>query len=282
MEVFRKQGRGLGEDQKVQVLAHAYKQTIQRINGQKPGLKNLALNILLWITCAKRPLTISELQHALATKVGKSELDQGDLPHIGDMVSVCSGLVAVDEESRIIRLVHYTTQEYFERTQEHWFPNAESKITRICVTYLSFKVFESGFCQSDDEFEERLRSNQLYDYAAHNWGIHACKASTLCQEVIDFLESELKTEAASQALLAIKRFSQNSNYSQEVPRQVTGLHLVAYFGVYKAINTFIRPGQNLDLKDSYGQTPLSWAAEERARGGGEAAAGEQRRAGDQG
>jgi hypothetical protein len=33
------------------------------------------------------------------------------------MVSVCAGLVTIDEESNIIRLVHHTTQEYFERSQ---------------------------------------------------------------------------------------------------------------------------------------------------------------------
>lgn len=119
------------------------------------------MKILSWITCAERPLTTSELQHALATKVGKSELDQGDLPHIGDMISVCSGLVTVDEESRTIRLVHYTTQEYFERTQEHWFPNANLDITIVCVNYLSFRVFESGFCETDAEFEGRLGLNSL-------------------------------------------------------------------------------------------------------------------------
>src|SRR5436305_11259860 len=121
---------------------------------------------------------------------------------------------------------------------------------------------QSGFCQTDSEFEDRLRLNPLYDYAAHNWGIHAREALTLCQQVIGFLESELKTEAASQALLAIKRYSWHSEYSQEVPRQMTGLHLAAYFGVHEAANTLIRRGQSLDLKDGYGRTPLSWAAGE--------------------
>src|SRR2546421_11945908 len=69
---------------------------------------------------------------------------------------------------------------------------------------------QSGFCQTDSEFEDRLRLNPLYDYAAPNWGIHAREALTLCQQVIGFLESELKTEAASQALLAIKRYSWHS------------------------------------------------------------------------
>jgi hypothetical protein len=77
--------------------------------------------------------------------------------------------------------------------------------------------------------------------------------------VIGFLESKLKTEAASQILLAVKMYSGHSNYLQEVPRQMTGLHLAAYFGVYEVVNTLIRRGQSMDLKDSYGRTPLSWA-----------------------
>ena len=176
------------------------------------------------------------------------------------MVSVCAGLVTVDEDSNIIRLVHYTTQEYFERTQTVWFPNAESNITTTCVTYLSFSTFKSGFCQTDAEFEERLQLNQLYNYAAHNWGNHAHKALTLCQQVIGFLESELKTEAASQALLAIKRYLGHSRYSQEVPRQMTGPHLAAYFGLKEAMVTLLENGHDLNSKDSNGRTPLSWAA----------------------
>ena len=61
---------------------------------------------------------------------------------------MCAELVTVDEESDIVRLVHNTMQEYFEQTQNRWFPNAVVKVTTICVTYLSFSVFESGFCQT--------------------------------------------------------------------------------------------------------------------------------------
>src|SRR5277367_1223034 len=222
---------------------------MERINEQKPGFKDLAKRVLFWITCAKRPLTTSELQHALAVEVGEPKLDEENLPQIEDVVSVCAGLVTVDEESGIIRLVHYTTKEYFKRTRERWFPNAETDITKVCVAYLSFHAFESGFCQTDAEFEERLRLNQLYDYVAHNWGNHAREALTLCQQAVGFLESELKTEAASQALLAIKRYSWYSEYSQKVPGQMTGLHLAAFFGVHEATNTLIKHGQGLDLKD---------------------------------
>lgn len=144
----------------------AYEEAMERIEGQAADSRKLARQVLSWITCAKRPLTTSELQHALAVEVDKPELDEENLYQVEDMVSVCAGLVTVDEESDIIRLVHYTTQEYFEQTHKKWFPNIETDIATICATYLSFDKFESGFCQTDEQFEERLRSNPLYSYAS--------------------------------------------------------------------------------------------------------------------
>jgi hypothetical protein len=49
-------------------------------------------------------------------ELDETELDETNLPEIEDMISVCADLVTVDGESNIIRLVHYTTQEFFERT----------------------------------------------------------------------------------------------------------------------------------------------------------------------
>ena len=115
------------------------------------------------------------------------------------MVSVCARLVAVDRESNIIRLVHYTTQEYFKRTQKDWFPDAETNITRIWVTYLSFSIFESGFCRTDDQFKEQLQLNPLYNYTARNWGHHAYAALVEVEQlVINLLMSETKVSGCSQ------------------------------------------------------------------------------------
>jgi hypothetical protein len=249
-------------------LTQAYDQAMERIDGQMPGFRLLGRKILSWITCAKRPLTTLEIQHALAVKISDTELDKDNLREIEDIVSVCAGLVTIDKESNIIRLVHYTTQEYFERTQNQWFPSAEANITMICVTYLSFDVFERGFCQTDDEFEERLRSNQFFEYATRNWGHHARKASTLSPALIQAIESflmgEAKVNASSQGLLAIKHYSSHSNYSQEVPRRMTGLHLTAYFGVEGVLGLLLDTGKvDADSKDNFGWTPLSCAARNR-------------------
>jgi ankyrin repeat protein len=235
----------------------AYDDAMKRIHGQIKGHEELANQVLSWITCAKRQLTTIELRHALGVEVGGSELDEENLPEIEDMVSVCAGLVTIDEESGIIRLVHYTTQEYFERTQRQWFPDAQINITKICVSYLSFDEFESGVCQNNEEFEQRLQSNILYDYAAHNWGYHAREASNLCPVVIEFLQKQGQVEASYQVLMATKQWS---TYSQDIPKQMTGLHLGAYFGVDYALQ-FLLSSNSPDPKDSYRRTPLHLASE---------------------
>ena len=209
---------------------------MKRIQGQEAGFRELAQRVLSWITCARRPLTTLELRHALAVEVGDSELGEDNLQEIEEMVSACAGLVTIDEESEIIRLVHYTTQEYFERTQMVLFPDAQRNIAVTCVTYLLFDAFETSFCPTDDEFEARLQLNPLYHYAAQNWGHHARAASTEVEQlVLDFLESEAKVSSSCQAMAASKSYSGDSGYSQEVPRQMAGVHLAAYFGLKETI-----------------------------------------------
>jgi hypothetical protein len=236
-----------------------YEEAMKRINGQEEEFRDLAKQVLSWVTHTKRPLTIAELQHAVAVRDCAVELDKDFVPDIEDLTSVCAGLVTVDEQSDIIRWVHYTTQEYFKRTWNIWLPQAQVGIATTCITYLSFRTFESGFCSTDEEFGLRLQSNRLYDYAARNWGHHALIASTMEELILGFLNSEAKVEASSQAMLASKRHL--LNYSQNVPRHPTGLHLAVYFGLREAVIVLIERGCHLDSKDSYGRTPLSWAAE---------------------
>ena len=239
----------------------AYEDAMKRIEGQLADEKELAKQALAWITCAKRPLTTSELEQALAVEIGESQLDIENLCRVEDIVSICAGLVTIDEESKIIRLVHYTTQEYFERTQKRWFPNAETEITIICVTYLSFNEFESGICQNDEEFEKRLQLNKLYDYATHNWGHHAREALNSCQSVIEFLQKQAQVEASSQALMSFHRWSEDKGYSQAFPKQVTSLHLAAYFGALAVARLLLEQGADVTAAATNGSTPLSCAAE---------------------
>ena len=77
---------------------------------------------------------------------------------------------------------------------------------------------------------------------------------------MEFLESDSKVEASIQALMATQRYSSHANYSQEVPRYVTGSHLAAHLGLEEAIKELLIRGHELNLKDSDLRTPLSWTA----------------------
>lgn len=52
-------------------------------------------------------------------KPGILLIDKDNVPQVNDMISVYTGLVEVNKESRIIRLVHHTAQEYFKRNRSY-------------------------------------------------------------------------------------------------------------------------------------------------------------------
>ena len=118
---------------------------------------------------AGTPIPLTSSIGAEHSKITQSALDEENLPEIEDIISVCAGLVTVDQESNIIRLVHYTTQEYFERNQVTLFPNSQTDIAMTCVTYLSFNAFETGFCPTDEEFEARLQLNLAKSNNLGHW-----------------------------------------------------------------------------------------------------------------
>ncbi len=266
---FAKQRQGSSsEGSKVQILSRAYDYAMDRISGQSAGFRELAMRVLAWITCAKRPLRVAELQHALAVEIGEPEFDDENLPEAEIMISVCAGLVTIDDESSIIRLVHYTAQEYLERKQNIWFPDAEAEITLVCVAYLSFTTFESGFCHTHTESEARLQANPFYSYAACYWGHHAQKAPSTWRRISDFAMCKNLVEAASQILAHTETVKRSlavlghkyTWYGTPGQLQTTGLHLAAYFGLDRVVRILLEKGCDPEAEDTYRRTPLIWAA----------------------
>jgi ankyrin repeat protein len=244
--------RILPESDKQELLAHAYEQTMERIANHTQRRRELAMQALSWITFADGLLRKSELQHALAVESGKTALDQENVPRIEDIVSSCAGLVTVDEQSDIVRLVHYTAQEYLESTHCRWFPDAELAIVRTCISYLSLDVF-GDISLAPKTLEELHVSYPLYSYASENWGYHARRLQGVCQEVVAFLQDESKVAGACHGQLG--------RFDLFIP-PFTGLHLASYFGLHETMEILLETVLDADAEDYQSQTPLFYAVME--------------------
>ena len=231
-------------------LDNAYEQAMERIQGQVPEHQKLATQVLSWISCARRRLTLAELQHALGIEQNTSELDEDAIPNLGLIVSTCTGLVVVDTESDVVRLVHHTTQEYFQRTWQRWFPNAQIEITKACATYLSFEAFKTG---ATDRLEDNVPSNDFYAYAAVNWGYHAVHSLDGEILTLTLLEDTALVSACGNAI-----YTMDSTLG---PRRehIPALHLAAYFGLSKSASILLDKGADVDSWTFNRRTPLWFA-----------------------
>lgn len=241
---------------------------MDRIEHQATDQIELAKQTLAWIVCAKRQLTSQELQHALAVEPEESHFDEDNIPDLADIISVCAGLVTVDQESEVIRLVHHTTQDYFQRNHSKWFPDAQRSITIASVSYLLLDSFKEGFCATDEDFNVRISRFPLCLYAAKNWGFHAREAMSeesenpMGENLITKLFADApKLDFAIQILWSVQLDLNFIRVNTHPPRGVTGLHLASWFGMDYLALRLIQRGYPVDARDSKGRTPLLWAAQ---------------------
>jgi ankyrin repeat protein len=252
-------------------LDSAYDGAMERIKAQSSDDLELATKVLYWINCAMRPLTLKEVQIALAVRPGDTYLHEDGFVDEERLLSVCAGIVAIQNESNTIILVHYTAQEYFKEQGDKYFPQAQANITGICLTYLSFDTFGRGPCTSDGELHEKLKEHQFLEYAASYWGDHFSQdhEQTAKHLVIRFLHEGSRVSCCLQIIhkssiaqppgeqqLRHQRFKD----SQHELLDVHSLWLAAYFNLTDIIELVLKNGTDVSKKTGYGETALHAAA----------------------
>ena len=233
---------------------------LKRVKAQPPSERDLAYKVLMWIAHAKRPLKVDELLHGLAIQPGEFNFDEDNLPCEDFLVEYCLGLVQIEPDSSIIRLVHFTLQEYFERQSRSFFPNSHSEIAQACLTYLCLDAFSSASCPSDEEYEHRTETWPFLQYAAQYWGDHAREDLNEGYKnlAVELCSKSKNLDSATQAM-GVGNLSYQG-YSQRFRKSYTGLHVASSFGLKAVAEALLDRGADIEAKYENGETALCMAS----------------------
>jgi len=243
-------------------IGDTYDQAMQRIEATNDDDRKIVMNFLLWIAFATRPLSVAEVEHASSISANATDIDEDEVLSASDLTSMCAGLVIIDA-SDVVRLVHFSAQNYFRENRAKWFSNGHKSLARDCLTYLSFQAFESGACSGpteSDDFKQRSLQYPLLEYSCSYWGRHASRMASqgdLTDEIVAFLNKKPQLGASVQALW----YSDSADVADwDVRSGVHPLHLAAYFGLNRVVLRLLSAGAVVDCRDSSRTTPLMYAA----------------------
>ncbi|KAH6892835.1 hypothetical protein BKA70DRAFT_1324314 [Coprinopsis sp. MPI-PUGE-AT-0042] len=205
-----------------------YMKTWERVIAQPPKHASLAKLVFLWILHAPGEMTIGTLRRMVATHPDTHVYDSKRLVPEAMLVSVCCGLVLVDEKTRLVRLIHYTTRDAILPRVLGLYPFPHSIPTLVCLAHLASCGFQDASKLSADDLNNAAFKDPLLAYAYPLWAHHAneCK------------QHELVTTTVMQFVLKCVGYPLVIHGQRDF---LGPLHLSAFFG----FEHLIQPAANL-------------------------------------
>lgn len=93
-------------------IEDVYRETWKRVLDQNPKQVALAKTILLWVLHSQKPMTIEQLRRAIAVDPDTNQFDRTRLVPEATLMALCRGLVSLEEESKVVRLVRELLTDY--------------------------------------------------------------------------------------------------------------------------------------------------------------------------
>ena len=253
----------------------AYEAILSRIwDRERPRAQKL----LRIIVAAKRPLTLQEMNIALAIEDHHRSYEDLDLRNEArfetTVRNLCGLFVSVIDQK--VYLIHQTAKEFLIAKSEavvgRWQHSidlmaSELLMARTCIIYLMFTIFNDGFVGEITSYESAIKQqteNHGYlSYAARFWAAHYRQAQK--RATYEILQSVLKIcDTHSPRFQNWFDVYWNMIYPHSsAPRFSSSIMVGSYFGHDTVVKMLLETGKvKIDSKDNeYGQTPLSWAAE---------------------
>jgi ankyrin repeat protein len=244
---------------------------LRQVELQPDEARTLAFQVLSWLSHAVDTLSIEAIQSALSMQQGSVESPEEAPIDAEVLVSICCNFVWVDRETKTIRLLHETAEEYLRSIRSTKFPGGHAAISVACLNYLSLDKF-SDTCRLQTGVEERSLRDPFYEYAAKNWSKHVLLGDLelqLQESIVNFLESRqrLSTDETMarhrHSAWGTDRSSPWTDWNRlSLHRRDTPLHAAATYGLRKTVTFLLRDrGYVVDQLNTFGETALHRAAQ---------------------
>lgn len=254
-----------------------YDIAMPRIEAQDERDADRAKQVFAWIYYAREPLSLGQLQYALAIRPGDKAIDQAGCVKGDILTTTCGGLVVLDKESQIVRFVHPTTRSYLEcyfstrkDVYERFlavslltffhsdtFTSITSSDSRLMVLPLPLPLNSSHFEADKFRTTEEYRETSFLAYAARHMTNHLQPTQNDEQifEMIKALFDDLKL--LSRYWRVRMHYSAIASWNNvAVLQNEDKLRVAASFRLGRIVEWLIRCGHSPNARDSPAQTPL--------------------------
>ncbi|KAF8538307.1 hypothetical protein BDD12DRAFT_779452, partial [Trichophaea hybrida] len=140
-----------------------------------------AQKLVVWVVYGQRPLTLKELEAALATQMDSKD-ENSTKDHKTDLTSKSLasilGVILETTAEGFVHLIHQSAKDFI--IDRNLFVNSSFGtnidpnvyIAKVCMTYLNFDDFKLGHKNYKPKIEALKRSHPLLDYTARHWYSH--------------------------------------------------------------------------------------------------------------
>ncbi|RYP57435.1 hypothetical protein DL770_010675 [Monosporascus sp. CRB-9-2] len=271
-----------------------YQEHVQRMDDKSASLK-----LIQWICFALRPLSLDELRWAMVVDANcphkslqqciSAEDYACDCDEMkGKVIALTCGLAEAvsSSEGQVVQFIHQSVKDFFvdkgllsldenlKRTETETTKAdlavgiAHYQLSRTCIRYLAMEEI----AQSVEESDQSMSRGAVYlmsefpflYYATTSWIAHVrqSEARNISQDdLLDYFA--WPSEAFLQ--LWVQVYQRIDQYTHGSPPSGTSMvHIVSRYRLLGLLRVILQRadhvGTDIDVKNEYGQTPLSWAA----------------------
>ncbi|EAU81222.2 ankyrin repeat domain-containing protein 50 [Coprinopsis cinerea okayama7 len=177
-------------------------------------------------------LVVIAKQAALGVNPETFSVEKSLMPDKDSIVDLCCGLVEVDTESDVVRLVHLTARDALEPFLLKDFPQPHLFISKVLAQRMADNNLPRYTIVEREDFVAHIRKEPLLGYAYHHWGTHV-------------LECGDGPEAVDTAMAFLRQCSSFPRLTWNGLDLLKPLHVAANYGMSIYLSHAFAPRQTL-------------------------------------